>query len=150
MTRKTLLATALAGTMAFTSILATPATAAPDAEDYALTLLGLLAIGAIANAADDKNDRNREVTRGGGYWDHNDRGRHNRSRILPRRCEFETRTRRGWTDVLGESCLERHGVRVDRLPDRCEFQVRTERGRRTVFGSDCLEDRGYRIEPRRP
>jgi hypothetical protein len=156
MIRKMLIASALAGTMALTSVAATPAIAAPDAEDIAKTALGLIVLGAIVSAANDQDRRRDEVSRGSNNHndDYRDDGRwggHRRDswRILPARCEFETRTRRGWADVFGRRCLSREGVNVNRLPDRCEFEIRTDRGERTVYGKRCLEDRGYRVEARR-
>jgi hypothetical protein len=153
MFRKTFIATALSGALAFTGA-ATPAVAAPDGEDVAKVLLGLAAIGIIANALE--NERKSEAVPAHGtydpepYWRDRDRrgGRRGHFRALPARCEFAVRTRRGWTEVFGKHCLEREGVRVNRLPDRCEFRIRTDRGRRTVYGSQCLERHGYTVEAR--
>lgn len=148
MFRKTLLATALSGVVAFTGA-ATPASAAPDGEDYAKVLLGLAAVGIIANALQNERESEAATTR---RW--NDptpprgHGHQGHWRELPAQCEFAVRTRRGWTEVFGKRCLEREGVRVNRLPDRCEFRIRTENGRRTVYGADCLEDYGYTVEAR--
>jgi hypothetical protein len=149
MIRKTLFASALAGALALTSVTAQPAFAAPDGEDYAKILLGILAAGAIAKALENERDRERaaERARQDPVWVPDNR-RH-RSRDLPQRCEFEVRTRHGWTDVFGKRCLEREGVRIGRLPDACEFDVRTDRGRRSVFGARCLRDYGWTVEARR-
>lgn len=150
MLRKTLFASALSGALAFAPMTATPAFAAPDAEDYAKILLGILAVGAIANALENERERERAVTRRVPLPnEQGHRGGHRRHRGLPARCEFEVRTRRGYRDVFGRHCLERAGVRVDRLPEACEFEIRTERGWRTVYGSRCLRDYGYRVEARR-
>lgn len=155
MFRKTLIATALSGALAFTG--AAPAFAEPGGQDYARVLFGLLALGAIANAVEDRReDRENKAVPAHGtydpepYWRDQDRrgGRRDRWRVLPARCEFAVRTRGGWADVLSKRCLEREGVRVNRLPERCEFRVRTDRGRRSVFGSDCLERYGYTVEAR--
>lgn len=149
MTRKMLIASLLAAGLALAP--AAPALAAPDGEDYAKILLGLLAVGAIANALENERDRERAAERARNrptdWRDHDDR-RHGRrgDRGLPERCAFEVRTDRGWRSVFGRACLEREGVRVSRLPERCEFAVRTERGRRSVFGERCLRDYGYRVE----
>ena len=147
MLRKTLIATALSGALAFTGA-ATPAAAEPGGQDIARVLLGLAIVGAIANAADNRRDREAATARrqhdpvpprdhGRGQW-----------RELPARCEFAVRTRRGWTEVFGKRCLEREGVRVNRLPDQCEFRIRTQEGRRQVYGADCLENHGYTVEAR--
>ena len=153
MLRKTLIATALSGALAFTGS-ATPAVAAPDGEDVAKILLGLAAVGIIANALQNERERENAAARRrydpAPPRDHGRRGgRGGHWRELPARCEFAVRTRRGWTEVFGRHCLEREGVRVNRLPDQCEFRIRTDRGRRTVYGSECLEDYGYTVEARR-
>lgn len=153
MTRKTLIASLLAAALALAP--AAPAFAAPDGEDYAKILLGLLAAGAIVNALENERERERAAERSRQtpvYRDDDGWGRHRegpRHRFLPARCEFEVRTDRGWTDVLGKRCLEREGIRVGRLPERCEMRVRTHEGRSTVFGERCLRDYGYRVEARR-
>jgi hypothetical protein len=152
MTRKMLIASMLAAALALAP--AAPAIAQPGGEDYAKVLLGLLAAGAIVNALQNERERERQAQRNRYQpveWERDRHHGHNHRRgqgrfVLPARCEFEVRTRRGWTDVLGKTCLENEGVRVSRLPDACAFEVRTERGRRTVYGERCLRDFGYRVE----
>ncbi len=139
MVRNKMIATLLAAVLAFSPAVSTPASAAPDAEDYARVMLGLLALGVLVETLD--NDRDRRL----------DRRESERARSMHRRiaaCEFEVRTRNGWRDVYGSRCLERAGVRVSRLPRDCAFRVRGERGNSVVYGERCLEDYGYRFEVR--
>lgn len=152
MNRKMLIASILAAALALAP--AAPAVAEPGGQDYAKILLGLLAAGAIVNALQNERERERQAQRNRNQPTAWVRDRHhgqNRGRgqgrfVLPARCEFEVRTRSGWTDVLGKTCLDNAGVRVSRLPNECAFEVRTERGRRTVYGERCLRDYGYRVE----
>jgi hypothetical protein len=149
MKRKLLIASLLAAGLALAP--ATHALAAPDSEDYAKILLGLLAVGAIVNALENQRERERAAERARNRpaeWRGHDRPRQGRGgdRWLPARCAFDVRTGRGWSSVFGRACLEREGVRVSRLPDRCAFDVRTERGRRVVYGEECLIDHGFRVE----
>jgi hypothetical protein len=146
MIRKFATATVLSAALALAPT--APAVASPDGEDYARVLLGLLAIGAIANALE--NERDREAAARRRHDPVPQPGWHDgRRRELPARCEFEVRTRHGWTEVFGKRCLEEQGVRVSRLPEACAFDVRTDYGRRSVYGAECLEDYGYRVEARR-
>lgn len=153
MNRKTIIAAVVAVALALSPFAARPVAAEPGGQDYARILLGLLAAGAIAKALENEREREREsqrVTRERPYEDPFTRDdRRHRSYWLPERCEFDVRTRQGWTSAYGLHCLEREGVRVSRLPSRCAFDIRTDRGLRTVYGSRCLRDHGYRVEARR-
>lgn len=149
MFRKTLAATALSGALALGAI-ATPAAAEPGGQDYARVLLGIVTLGVLVDALND-DDKRAVSRRGDDYYRDNrydPRGAYRYRATLPARCEFTVRGRNGRTNVFGESCLRREGVRVNRLPQRCEFRIRTDRGRRTVFASDCLENYGYTTEAR--
>ncbi|EPX87089.1 hypothetical protein [Salipiger mucosus] len=79
------------------------------------------------------------------------RPRHDRRRVLPSRCVFEVRGG-GMRYVLGQGCLQRNGVRVNRLPRECLTRVRTGRGVRPAYVAGCLRRDGYRLDrdaPRR-
>jgi len=173
MIRKTLLTSALAATLALSPLSATTA-ASQESNDLRQLLLGLVIDRATTNSLDDGLPLTGRTTnsygdRYGNYdgrsyrdddWnddrdsrhDNRDWGRgHHRygGRSLPGFCEVELGSHRNRARVFGEHCLERAGVRVERLPATCEFRVRTDRGRRTVYGSRCLQEFGYRVEARR-
>lgn len=144
MARNRILATCLAAALALSAAAPMPAAAAPDAEDYAKVILGLVALGVVTHALRENRENN----------DRERVSRRDRERLRERQrqiaaCQFEVRTRDGWADVYGRRCLDRAGVRVDRLPRECAFRVRARGETSVVYGERCLEDYGYRFEARR-
>ena len=165
MIRKTLITATLAAALVFSPLTSAPARAD---NDVGKILLGAIALGVVVNAIEKKRDRDQaeeqsqHVDRGRHQPPYGERPRHGqrppvevpgrfrpRNRVLPAQCEFDVRTWDGRTDVLGARCMERAGVRVNRLPNRCEFSIPSPRGPRTVFGKRCLRHEGYTVEARR-
>lgn len=146
MIRRMVMTTTIAAALAFSPVASTKAVA--DSDDVAKLLLGAIVVGVAVNAI--KKRRDREASRS----DHNPArdwptDPWNNYRNLPAECAFETRTHHGWSNVFGQRCLERQGVRAERLPSYCAFEIRTNRGPRTVYGETCLSDHGYTVEARR-
>lgn len=175
MIRKTLITSALACALALAPLSPRPAAAAEGEDIARLLLglvvVGAV-VNALDNGrgeapsratnryddedwyrSDDDDDR-RWIPPGqawdppGHAWGRRDDHRGNRHwgrRELPSYCMVELRNRRDRAQVFGERCLERAGVRVNRLPQACAFDIRTDRGRRTIYGARCLQEFGYRV-----
>ena len=144
MIAKPLTAGLLALTLAVSPMAAAPARA--DAEDVAVTLLGLAALMALANELDDdgrkkksKRDRDRDRDR--------DRHRYSYSNTIPGHCVLRLDTHRGTRDVVTRHCLNSAGLRRD-LPDYCEAPRASRLLGRETYGLDCLRAEGYRVADR--
>lgn len=147
------------------------ANAAPDGEDIARGLAGLLVLGIVAKAASDRNDRrtrSRTVTNNRNVYEFDSidnrnrriiegdlrridgpkRGRGYKKARLPDRCLRIVDTGRRDRLVYGSRCLNRSFKHASKLPDRCERLVRTRRGLRTVYAARCLARDGWRVARR--
>ena len=149
-----------------------PASAAPtrtgDRPDIAqpdiAQILGALALLGIAGKAyGDYRDRKDEETeratrsRAAPVWDrdrerrmgrdgHRPRGNRGvrRDRTLPAGCGMSVAARHGPSRVYGKRCLERRGLRTERLPRGCETWARVGNRWRGSYGARCLEAKGWR------
>jgi len=138
MIAKPLTAGLLAFTLAVSPMAAAPARA--DAEDVAVTLLGLAALVALAKELDDggrkkKSKRDR------------DRYRYSYSNTIPGHCVLRLDTHRGTRDVVTSHCVKSAGMRRD-LPDYCEAPRASRLLGRETYGLDCLRAEGYRVADR--
>ncbi|MGC9369059.1 MAG: hypothetical protein ACP5DX_05915 [Paracoccaceae bacterium] len=120
---------------------ASPMTAAParaDAEDVAITLLGIAALVALANELDDDGRKRK-----------NKRYRHDHSytESIPGHCVLRLETHRGSRDVVTRQCLKSAGLRRD-LPDYCEAPRASRLLGREAYALDCLRAEGYRVAGR--
>ena len=70
--------------------------------------------------------------------------RHMRDRTLPAACSVGLSSRHGPSRVYGKNCLDRSGVRTERLPRGCETWVQVGGRWRTAYGAHCLQARGWR------
>jgi hypothetical protein len=130
--KKTMTASLLALSIAFTSVSATPVEA--RSKDVAKVIAGI-ALLAIIGAAVNDNRRHRATPVPAptpSRW------------RLPNRCLKDYETERGWQRGFGSACLRKHAPRVT-LPRQCKVTLWTTEGRRNVYAPGCLSDRGYRF-----
>lgn len=158
------LATALAVSLALTSVAAAPARAA-DSGEVGRFLLGA---GALIILTHELSRQNRgKVTRRyvdpGHYrrdYDRDDyreykykrdrlrrdRGHYNRNhKIVPFACLRENRFRDGPRRYFGERCLWNNMRNANRLPGTCRTSVWSRHGWRTVYSAYCLRKKGWSI-----
>lgn len=129
-----------AGAVVLSMVLATalPARAAPDGEDIAKTLLGLLIIGAIADSMDDNDGRGKPRP--------TPKPDKKKDRI-PAACAIQIAGKRSEAIVYPERCLRDSGV-TRRLPYHCASEARVYGRWDTVFSAQCLRDAGFRLDRR--
>jgi Ni/Co efflux regulator RcnB len=147
---KKILITALAASLALTSLTAAPARAGSD--DVGKILLGAGALFIIGSALSRHHDRDRHVTRRHVHRPHidqdwNGRGLHLRHnhRVLPRVCLRQNRWGGGPHRVMFRRCLANNMHRIGRLPGVCQFRLHTHRGTRHAFSPRCLRRHGWVI-----
>ena len=149
---KRIIATALAASLALTSLSTTPARA--DAGEIARFAVGagvLLLLG-NAIAQNNRNSNRAPVTRR--YEDpaphvvHRDADRpryEKRRKFVPSSCLRENRWDNGPRRFFGQRCLSNNMRNFDRLPNQCRTVIWTDRGRRSVFAARCLRKNGWKF-----
>ncbi len=158
---KRILATALAFSLALTSVAATPARAA-DSGEVARFLLGVGALiilthelsrqnrGQVTRRYDEPRQyRHYDRDRDGDYRRdrlRRDRGHYNRNhKIVPRACLRENHYREGPRRFFGQRCLRNNMRNANRLPGSCRTSVWGRQGWRTVYSAHCLRKKGWRF-----
>lgn len=138
-----------AAAIALSGMVAAPAPARAETDEFVKFLLGAAAIGLIASQA----NRNRATERAAPPpVRHVPPARHDdwrrddwrRDLVVPASCLFDVQGRYGPRPVIGARCVERWDRRAD-LPEACVFDIRPGQGERRVYGLHCLRDRGYRV-----
>lgn len=157
---KTFLAAILAGTLALTSVAATPASA--NGNDLAKAIVGIAAFGLIVSAIDKANRReqaakaqpvhnpNRRYDNRRSYdrwdrdndWRNNNRGNKYRRFVIPSRCVKSYLTADGRRAAVSPRCVEKRAPRVA-LPSECRRTLWTDRGRLQAYSRRCLTRQGY-------
>lgn len=151
---KRLIATALAASLALTSLPATPARA--DAGEIARFIVGAGALLLLGNAISqnnrNKNNDNPPVTRRYDDSDRNVTHRHverprqvTRRKLVPSSCLRENRWDNGPRRFFARRCLSNNMRNFDRLPNQCRTTIWTDRGRRSVYAARCLRKKGWRF-----
>ncbi len=167
---RTLSASVLALTVAFSGLAAAPAKASH--KDIGRILVGAAAIAMIAKAVDNNKKRNRVVVAppkaAPPHYHPPKRPVHvphpprpqpplyqppiyqppvTFKGFLPSECGFDVRRGNKKRGVYSKICLSELMVRAQTLPAVCEDRVTTSTGRRTqVYDAICLNDRGYSDE----
>lgn len=158
---KSLAATALSATIAFTSLGVTPARAA-DEKAIAALLLGAAAVAVIAK---QQRDKRREAAQGvapqpvpaqrfdqvitpahGAPQFDRLLDRQPRAARVPESCARRVQLTNGnIRTFFGTPCLRRNGVETARLPQRCERTLSFERRDVVAYGRRCLLNNGVQI-----
>jgi len=149
---KRFIATALAASMALTSLSATPVRA--DSGEIGRLLLGAGALLIIGSAISNNNNRQRDrdpvvTTRRNYEQPYRVKPRHEPHRVKPRRkvvpseCLRVNRRDDGPRRFFGQRCLQNNMRYVDRLPGYCLRTIRGKHGRRNVYAARCLRRDGW-------
>lgn len=149
---KQLTAMMLSISLALTAISTTPVRASE--QDVLKALLGIGAVLAIGTAINKEKHRkearqSQRVTRhkqthtnpAVGQWLKKDDFR-NARKVAPNRCIREQWTHRGYRNVYGARCMERHAKA--RLPNDCLRRAKTNDGPRRFYTVRCLRNNGWR------
>lgn len=143
---KTLTASALTLTIAFTGITASTSPASANGHrnnhggDAAAVFGGLLLLYGLSQAG---RNGNIQVDRGG----HRPIGQHPRPRqnhrVAPERCFTQGHDNHGRYRGYRARCMQNHASRPNLLPSNCLRQVWTDRGHRNIYGARCLQNNGW-------
>ncbi len=139
---KTLTASALAITLAFTGIAATATPAAANGHrnngaEAAAIFGGLLLLYGLSQA-----NRNNSVTRHGHVPRVQPAPQPN-YRVAPARCFIEGYDNNGRYRGYRARCMQNHAAYPNLLPANCLRHVWTERGQRRIYGAHCLRNNGW-------
>lgn len=141
---KRLTATALAASIALTSVFTAPARAA-DSGEIARAILGAGVILYLGHELSKRNDRGyvtrRYVEPRHGRHDHDDDYRRSNRKVVPTSCLRES----GYDRYFFSHCLSQNMRYSSNLPHQCKISVRTSRGWRSAYEADCLRRYGYRF-----
>lgn len=143
---KLLTTTLSAAALALSGMIAAPAPARAETDEFVKFLLGAAAIGLIMNEASKRQQppRAAPVPSRHNPPDYRPQPPRHHDRAVPASCLFDVPGRYGPRPVVGERCVEAWDRRAD-LPEACAFDIRRGQGERRVYGLECLRDRGYRI-----
>ena len=140
---KTLLASFLAATMAFTSLSATPARAA-DSGEIGRFLLGAGTLFIIGSALSNRNKHRPEVHRVHPNPDRDYRPRVHR-KYVPGSCFRRFETRHGVIRGYPVRCLRNNMRNFHALPGGCRVRLHVPNvGPRNLFRARCLRNNGWR------
>ena len=137
---KSIIASVLAASIAFTSLSATPVRAA-DSGEIGRFLLGAGTLFIIGSAISNSN-RNRDTTVTRRHTEPTYRVKPRR-KVVPSACLRHNRFDNGPRKFFGQRCLNNNMRNAHRLPNQCRRTIWTNRGQRNVFAARCLRRNGW-------
>lgn len=154
---KRLIATVLAGALAFTSLPTAPAQADDELGKILAAGTVLFILGKAIQMESDKGSRKKEVHRHHAkpapkkqvqHKRHHQPQHVHRSARLPGYCLTRVHTWDGPRNLVSARCLRNNYAYADSLPRQCFRRLETRDGVRRGYGPRCLQQRGYVIAGR--